>query len=311
VVRKRSVLLLGLVVLAAAPAFGATDAAELARIRRRVRKSGRFYTVAYKNYVIKTDIDAQFAAEAAVYMNRFYVAFRSFFRPKPKVRTVPTVYFFKNRETYKAYVKRFNSDKLLNAGGFYRGRPGRSELFCWHNRPGTGFVGFPRRVIRHEGAHQLLSYILGSHRIPVWYNEGVATFFEGWNVEKPRDWNLANLEKTNTRFAVIRRTFGTEDFLDLHHLVRLNSKTWVPDGFGKKTLLHYAEVQSFMTFLLVSKNGRKFFTVIFKAIAQGTDPSRMLSRKVLESAQRAWYKDIEERIERSKKGVRKTKVEAR
>jgi len=298
-VRKRSILLLGLAVLVAAPAFAATDEAELARIRRKVKKSGLFYTVTYKNYVIKTDIDEQFAAEAAVYMNRFYDAFRSFFKPKPKVSTVPAVYFFKNRETYKTYVKKFDSDKLLNAGGFYRSRRGKSELFCWHNRPGTGFRGFPKQVVRHEGAHQLLNYILGTRRIPIWYNEGVATFFEGWNVEKPREWNLANLENTNTRFAVIRRTFGTKEFLDLHYLVKLNSKTWVPDDFGKKTLLHYAEVQSFMTFLLVSKDGRKFFTVIFKAVAQGKDPSKMLSRKVLDSAQRAWYKNIEERIERS------------
>jgi len=298
-------LLMCLSVVAAPRAVGAADADKrVAALKRAVRKSGSFYELRWGRYVIKTDVDAQFAAEASLYMDRFYRAFRSFFKPRPKLKVTPVVYFFKDRESYQACCReRGFGQTLLKAGGFYRGSRSKSELFCWHKRPGSGFEGFPKEVVRHEGAHQLLSYILGTHRIPIWYNEGVATFFESWNVEQPREANLKRLATGHTRFALIARTFGTKEFVDLHELMRLTHKTWVPDAFGRKTAQHYAEVQSFMTFLLVSEKGRKFFAILFRAIAQGKDPATMLSRKVIDSAQRAWYKDIEDRVEASVKGA--------
>lgn len=296
--RKRTALFLGAALLAAAPTLGAAKVSEVDRIKRQVRKdsSGRFHTVKYAKYVIMTDVDEQFAAEAAVYMRKFYVAFRSFFRPRPKLKATPIVYFLKDQKSYQDLMTERGFKSLLKAGGAYVGRPDKSELFCWHRRPGTGFSTFRKSIVHHEGSHQLLTYILGARRIPIWFSEGVATFFESWEVDKTREWNLENLQKTHTQFGVIRRTFGTEEFHDLHYLVRLTSKTWIPDEFGPKTIVHYAEVQSFMTFLLASEKGRRFFGVIFKAIARGKDPSKMLSRRVIDNAQKAWYKDIERRI---------------
>jgi len=295
--RNHALLSVGLVVLLGAPGSGAGEPADVARVKRRVKKSGGYYTVKHGKYVIKTDVDDQFTAEAAVYMGEFYDAFRSFFKPKPKLKAVPTVYFFKDRASYQAHVRTLGKETLLKAGGFYSGSSRKSELFSWHNRPGAGFSAYPKYVVRHEGAHQLLSHILGTHSIPIWYNEGVATFFESWYVEKPREWNLKNLERTHTRFALIRRTFGTDAFKGLRYLMGLTHRTWVPDDFGKKTEQHYAEVQSFMTFLLVSRKGRKFFSKIFVAVAKRQDPAKMLSRKIIRSAQEAWYRDIQERID--------------
>jgi hypothetical protein len=303
--KTRLPLLLALVLLPALHA-AAGDDAELARIRQAVREDDDFYVVKYGGYVIKTDVDEPFAAEAAVYMRGFYEAFRSFFKPRPRLKATPVVYLFKDRKSYQDHVKTRGFDRLVKAGGAYVGSRTRSELFCWHMRPGKGFAAFPKKVLRHEGAHQLLSYILGTHRIPIWYNEGVATFFEGWDVEKPWKWNLENLRHTHIRFGRIVRTFGTDEFKDLDYLMKLTHKTWVPDDFGKRTEQHYAEVESFMTFLLVTEKGRKFFTILFRAIARGRDPTDMLSPGLIRSAQEAWYKDIERRIAAFKRGSAET-----
>jgi hypothetical protein len=296
----RRIILVAWAALYAVP-VGAADAADprLEKLVPHVRKdgSGGFFTIRTSRYVIKSDVDEAFTAEATLYMADFYKAFRSFFKPPPRLRAVPTVYLLRDRKSFHAFCdQRDFPEQLKGSGGFYYGGARSSELVLWHNRPGTGFGGFPKQAIRHEGAHQLLSYIIGTHRIPIWYNEGVATFFESWDVGKPWKENLEHLQATHSRFPRIIRTFGTENFIDLHHLMQLTRKTWVPDKFGPVTAQHYAEVQSFMTFLLVSKKGRTFFAMIFRCVAAGQNPADRMSRKLIASAQRAWYKDIERRI---------------
>lgn len=295
--RRVPILVVGFLLAANAALCATAKEKEIAFVKRRVKKtSDGFYTVEYAKYVIKTDIDAQFAVEAAVYMREFRKAFRSFFKPKPKLKATPTVYFFKDRATYQEEMKKRGHAGLANAAGGYAGDRKRSHLYCFHDNPGAGFGGINKEVIRHEGAHQLLSYILGRHDIPIWFNEGVATFFESWDIEKPREQNIEKLKKFHTRFARIRRTFGTDAFRDLHYLVRLNRKTWVSDNSRDGTLQHYAEVQSFMTFLLVNPKGREFFGHIFRAVARGKDALKMLTPKAINGAQKAWYKDIGARM---------------
>jgi hypothetical protein len=292
-----SVLLLPLLLAIACPVRAADPKADLERLRKSVYKEpDGFLTLKCSGYTIKTDIDEAFAAEAALYLREFYDAFRSFFKPEPKLKATPLVYFFKDQPTYQDFVKKRGYDSILKAGGAYVGSRTKSELLCYQPNPGAGFKNFPLETLRHEGAHQLLAYILGTHDMPIWYNEGVATFFESWSPYLSRDENLENLKNSHTRFWLIAKTSGTKDFRDLNYLLHLTGETWSPDNFGPKTLQHYAEAQSFMTFLLVSEKGRLFFAEIFKAVAAGRDPAQMLTRKTIDNAQKAWYKDIEERI---------------
>ena len=294
----RTLLVLALYLFSAQLALGATAAEkELAHVRALVKKEANgLYAVKYAAYTVKTDIDRQFTAEAAVYMRKFQAAFRSFFKPKPKLKVRPTIYIFKDRATYRSEMMARGLARLVNSGGVYQGSKKVSQLFCFNTKPGKGFGAMRKDVMRHEGAHQLLSYILGRHDIPIWFTEGVATFFEGWNVEKPRKWNIEQLKKTSTRFDTIKKTFGTEAFKDLGYLLRLNHRTWLPDGGGPIVYQHYAEAQSFMTFLLVCSKGREFFSRIFRAVARGKDVSKMMTPKAVRGAQSAWYKDIRGRI---------------
>ena len=294
----RTFIALALCLLAAERSWSATaEDKEIARVKARVKKTAdKFYTVEYATYTVKTDINPQFTAETAVYMRKFQAAFRSFFKPEPKLKVRPIVYIFKDRATYRKELTARGLKRLARAGGGYRGGKRRSQLFCYHNKPGTSFASMRKDTVRHEGAHQLLSYILGRHDIPVWFTEGVATFFEGWNVEKPRNWNIKRLKKTQTRFGVIRKTFGTDAFKNLSYLIGLNGDTWRPENSKRLVMQHYAEAQSFMTFLLVSPRGREFFSRIFRAVAGGKDVSIMLTPKAISGAQSAWYKDIRNRI---------------
>lgn len=297
--KARTLLVVILCVFSAQSAWCATpEAKELAYVKARVRKAGDgFYTVRYAKYTVKTDTDRQFAAEAAIYLRKFQVAFRSFFKPKPKLKVRPTVYIFKDRPTYQKGMTERGLQKLVNASGAYSWARKLSQLYCFNDKPGESFAKMRKDTLRHEGAHQLLSYILGRHDIPIWFTEGVATFFEAWNVEKPRKWNIEQLKKGHTRFAMIKDTFDTKAFKDLHYLVSLDHERWMPEGGAKPLVLqHYAEVQSFMTFLLISPKGRDFFARIFRAVARGKNVSRMMTPKAIDGAQNAWYKDIRDRI---------------
>jgi len=298
--RKLAILLFGLTLLATGPVLAAAapekpakpkEDPEAAAVKRHVTKADDgFFTVRYGPYIVKSEIDPQFTAEAAVYMTKFYLAFRNFFKPDPKLHVTPTVLFYKDAQSY------IKNGGPAGTGGCYAGGDKTSKLLVYQVRPGSGFAGFETSVIRHEGAHQLLAYILGTHAIPIWYTEGVATFFESWDIAKPIQANLEDLKTTHTRFESIARTYGTKDFLSLHKLTDLSYETWTKDD----VLLHYAEVQSFMTFLITTEKGRQFFAAIFRLIAAKKDVDAALPWDVVENAQKAWYKDIEARIEKAK-----------
>ena len=298
----RILLVIAVYLFSAQSAWCATpEDKEIARVKARVKKTtDGFYTVRYATYTVKTDIDRQFAAEAAVYMRKFQAAFRSFFKPKPKLKIRPTLYIFKDRATYKKAMTARGYKDLAAAGGGYAATWKRSELYCFHNKPGKSFGRMNKEPIRHEGAHQLLNHALGRHDVPIWFTEGVATFFEDWDLGKPRKWNIDKLQKGHSLFGWIKKSFGTDTFKDLNHLVRLIHETWRPDKNAKDLVMqHYAEAQSFMTFLLVNPKGREFFSHIFRAVARGRDVSKMLTPKTISRAQDAWYKDIRERIARA------------
>ncbi|MFW6159020.1 MAG: hypothetical protein ACOC8E_06645 [Planctomycetota bacterium] len=292
----RCVLVLACALCVAVAAGAAEQDDEVARLEATVRESEGFFVVRHEPYLIKTDVDARMAAEAALYMRRFHDAFRSFIKPEPKLDATPVVYLFKDRATYQEAVRRRGHLQLARAGGGYVGGDDRSELFTYQSHPGKGFAAYPKEVLRHEGAHQLLAYVLGGARIPVWYDEGVATFFEGWQVEKSVEQNLKRLRLVHPAFPRIRKTYGTPKFKDLIYVMNLTHRTWVPDEYGEVTEQHYAEVESFMTFLLLSPKGRRFFAALFKVIARGEDPVHVLSGPAIRNAQKAWYKDIERRI---------------
>jgi hypothetical protein len=239
-------------------------------------------------YIVKTDVGAGFALDAAAFLERFRSQFRSIFRDVPEERLPPLVVVFRDEARYRRAVQ----------GGASRGMYKRDArtLFTYLDvqKGERDFDSFYAKILLHEGSHQLLATTGDSW--PVWLDEGVASYFQEWDVRAPVDANLARLRTTSYRFADVRAAFGTERWVPLARLFALGAGEWAPDDFGPVTKLHYAEAASFISFLFGSRDGERRFAEIYVAIRDGEPATTWLTRGSLRDMEAGWREEITTRI---------------
>jgi len=270
-------------------------------LAKRVSRQGRSWTIEYARYHIRTTVSREFTAALALHLRQFRQAYHSFLRPRVIVRTIPKVVVFKTRAEYAREMLAQGKPGLATAAGCYIPRAKSSTIYTFIDQPegARDFAHFDLSAINHEGAHQRLGLQVGYHRTPIWFDEGVATFFENWDVYASTQENLAAYASPRSpRLLTIARTFGTKDFLPLRTLMSLTPDTWAPAtapvDLGYR---HYAEAQSFMTFLLTTKPGREFFSRIFNRVKKTPRARLTFSPKLYRRAQAAWYQDIRRRLQ--------------
>jgi hypothetical protein len=292
-----AVLLLPLVLaqalLAAAPGEPWEPPAGEARERlaaRLVRAEGEpgFFRAAGGAYVVRTDVGREFALDAACALERFRSQFRAIFRDPPAEPFPPLVVIFRDEARYRRAV----------GGGASRGtylRRART-LYTYLDRAKgeRDFASFYSKILLHEGAHQLLDALC--ERLPVWFDEGVAAYFQEWDLRAPVAANLARLRTTHFRFADVRAAFGTPRWVPLARLVALEGSAWAPDDFGPATNLHYAEAASFIAFLVASPHGQGIFGRIYEGLRGGRGLAGALDRDALGPLGAAWEEDVAARI---------------
>lgn len=238
-----------------APPEGAVREALLAK---HVRPEGEgFFRASGGAYVIRTDVSAAFALDAACFLERFRSQLRHIFRDPPVERYPPLVVIYRDEARYRRAI----------GGGGARGMfiaPQRT-LFTYlaADKGERDFATFYSKILLHEGAHQLLHALCGP--LPPWFDEGVASYFQEWDVRRPVAENLERLKTTHFRFGDVKDAFGTERWVPLRTLLALEPAQWAPDDYGPRTLLHYAEAASFISYLLSSKPGQKTFARVYEA----------------------------------------------
>lgn len=139
----------------------------------------------------------------------------------------------------------------------------------------------PLGVIQHEATHCLLQKIYGSQRIPVWLNEGTATYYESWNIRlkiSEDDTSSANVKARDDRRKHSWRPMAMQYFTKrkngelprLDYLTSLTTgKEWNVDGMGDETSYNYCIAESFMDYLMNSKNRRPFLYAIMQRLHDG------------------------------------------
>lgn len=139
--------------------------------------------------------------------------------PPPAAASAPSrpmvSYVFATRDQWEAFTRRFAGDR---SGTYLKIRSGGYE------ENGVTAAHYSRRnvtlsTLTHEGLHQYLS-VTGRRDVPPWVNEGLACYFEafelddeGWPVFRPRE-NL--LRRPNLREALRRnRLFRVEELVSM------------------------------------------------------------------------------------------------
>ncbi len=163
--------------LAAAPTEPLEPPAGAARdalVRAHARPDGEpgFHRVAGSGgaYVVRTDVSAEFALDAACFLERFRSQLRHIFRDAPAERYPPLVVIYRDEARYRRAVGGGRSR------GMFSGRARTLWTFLDAAAGERDFPSFYSAILLHEGTHQLLDAVL-PNAAPVWFDEGTAAYF--------------------------------------------------------------------------------------------------------------------------------------
>jgi hypothetical protein len=138
----------------------------------------------------------------------------------------------------------------------------------------------------HEGTPILLRRILGRAKAPKWFDEGLATFFQFWDLRGTTKDNLKNRYSRSVYRTHLRESYRVSP-LPLNKLLTIEK--WNPEVMGPHAEQHYAYAESLLDFLLTAKEARIFYSRIFKRLREGDPP---VDENELSSQDFLWYRHI-------------------
>jgi hypothetical protein len=275
-------------------------------------------------HVLHSTLSKEYTAAAAVHLLRFDQRFRSIFKGQYKDADKPTAYAF---ATEKEYLK-FSPGSEGTQGRFLVSMESGTLVknLAWFSTP-PGENDFYRTdigVVQHEATHQLLHAYTGNQRVPKWFDEGCAAFFESWDLDKKNDENiLSGLAGEYARG--ISLTYPMKDGLPplasfwilpdklllLDHVPRMPGPTFRVPDLGKKDMAaefasrmrvqqEYNEAWCAMTFLIQHPVGQQVFKKLVSAFRERGDLEKIRKRyyteEFLKSFRTEWYRFIEEKV---------------
>ncbi|HUU21589.1 MAG TPA: hypothetical protein VM389_03555, partial [Phycisphaerae bacterium] len=233
-------------------------------------RQGAFFHLNAGKWTVITTVSGGFTAEVSAYMDLFYDAFTRALLPDGGLAlpVKPTVVVFNFRPQYQR-IRRALARGHVETEWDKDGRCLALTLYTFTNtKAERDFANFYHPVLLHEGAHLLLRGIVGNSPVPPWFDEGVATFFETWDLRAAVEKNL------RPRFAASPRRKAFENVPkgwdarrpSLARLMAIEPKDWNPDRLGRKASYHYALAESFLDLLLTRQRGRELFHKILERI---------------------------------------------
>ena len=282
------------VTFAAYQALGEAERQKLAR--RYVRKAGEYWQVQLASYLVRTDISEQNALALAVKMDEFYRKFTRVFVGPFRTRARPELFVLKDTAAYQSTIWTWSEGRMSAPGwsaGMFAYVGHRYALF------GCAKWGDERlyKTLFHEGTHHLLRFYIGVE-FPRWFNEGVATNFETWDVDFSSERNVYEEIWRSERVGYLYgmatgKIKGMEAKPDLIALMASGDEQWL-DSASPHPL--YAQAWGFVNFLLSSgATGQRNFNVLIRAFRSGQQLRKVLPthiRMALASQYNAYISEV-------------------
>lgn len=272
------------------------------QLRAQLRKEfgADFHIQLTNHYAIVSNADAKLAQQAGTLLERAYAAFHAHFGSKGGFQFTPlpqplVAVIFKTREEYLAATKEELGSTLAWSAGMYAQTTNRFYMFdaFGGNLEARGSVALsPERgvsprssspldpgsveVIVHEGTHQL-AFNLGLHlrhaANPVWFVEGLATYFEAADPKSVEGWARAG-ELNPGRLMHFQRIFGElpKGFLDV--LVTQDELFYEPKTNGDAYAMSWA-----LTYYLMRAKPTAYIRYARAVGARGLAPVDAKSRR--------------------------------
>jgi hypothetical protein len=275
-------------------------------------------------YVVHSTISKEYTVAAAIHLWRFRDAFQSIFRGEYKDQRKPVAYGFATEAEYLKF-----SPMSKGTQGRFLGKPqGNTRLkdLAWFSTPPgeTDFYKTDITIVQHEATHQLLDAYTDNPKIPKWFHEGCATFFETWDADRKNQENI--LSGLNSNYALgICLTYPDQEpapllrsywisprrllNLDIEYRPEFTPIQVQPPG-AKKDLFdfkaqmtqqqEYNESWCALTFFVDHKKGQEIFKLLVKRFHEGASLAdirkQYYDETFLGSFEKEWCKFIETKV---------------
>jgi hypothetical protein len=270
-------------------------------IEEKLKQEDGFWIYKKKTYEVKSDISARFTAETVAYMDYFITTFDDIFPMPPAGNMLAKmdVVVYKDRKGYMQGTSAPEWSGGVHWVDFWKaGWPVlHVATFPWNLEEGKqpDFCNnFNRGTLQHEGTHAMFRKYSGRALLPVFVNEGCATFFETFNLrEKGTSQEEIELRR-NRGFHMenlVRKIQEEPDFApSLKECVKWDSNQWGSGDIG----LHYGLAESFADYMLTdSKNRKVFKKIIDSCYKRRMDKVQVLDEKEIEKLEPGWHVHIQ------------------
>ena len=246
-----------------------------------------FFMVNKGKYTVKTDVSAEYAMEKAIFMDDFYISFERVFCRGFTNSASPTLYITKTRRGYFEVLKKKGINAPSWSGGLYYSS---EKLLAGYQEAGDELM----KVLLHEGTHQLMDYYTGKDLLP-WFNEGIATNFESWDIYKSPRVNVFEsqfksvwLETVATHHQKSKYTLS-----DFKFLLNLSYEDW---NNSVDPSDYYAQGWSMVNFFMNTPENFKVYDRILVGFMKNLRIEKILTEKEIETYGKKWIEDLDNRI---------------
>ena len=245
--------------------FTKAELPRVAALEKRVAKDGGFHVVECANWIVKSSISPRFTAELAVYMDEFVRVFLQVVPGVTRVPKKPTIIVYSNRNDYVAA-----GNHPASAGMTRPGTAGVTFHTFARSEKDFEFAAFDKPVLLHEGTHTLL-HMYFNRNLPTWFDEGMASYFEWWDLRADMKTNVKTRNGRSYRFAMIQQAVndGNKNLAGLDRLISISNRDWAAELGGPRGHLNYAAAETFIDYLMSSEQGRKGFLQIYQSLLNG------------------------------------------
>lgn len=265
---------------------------KIKQLEKQVTKKNKIFAIEGENWVVNTDISAQFTAELALFMETFSKTFSTVFnlRSATVVPLKPTVMVFSSPAQYGKmfpdgsrgqYKYKWNDEGKWTEFHLYTFIQFDYErIFCDFYYP----------ILLHEGTHLLLRGFFGKKQVLACFDEGISSYFQSWDLRSGLSDNLKNRVNRSPYIKYLPEFKSGCGFPKLEALLNKKPDEWNPDKMGPKANQNYALAESFIDFLLSSE--KELFNQTFQRLVKEADESDILNKQEIERIEPLWHKHI-------------------
>ena len=270
----------------------------------RVRKEESFFVLASEHWVVKTEISARFTSELATFLELFWNNFQAImcFNAAPQVKLKPTVVVFAKIDDYKIIY----DDGTRGHCKYQWDTQGNWKYFHLYsfvkNDKERDFTLFYHPILLHEGTHILLRQYLGKSHLPIFIDEGLASFFQAWDLRSSM-FGEENLKKRYARsfYPPYLKEFadGAKEIPKIADLCEISDKNWNPDKMGPIALRNYALAECFIDLLVVNPQCQPFLRRMVQNLLKPEYSANPLDEDSIKLLEPVWADRVREIAKKS------------